>query len=321
MTPAEYREAWAWVHLMLRSTPQARQALIGYLHDLRTQHPPRPAPPPPRKKPSSPSTPPWTATSTKGFPRRRGRPAAPSRTQRAPLSSKPGANHVEQSSPVGAISVECSLGGSAVSIKPNGHPRLVRILSAWQQDTLQRLGHLPFSPTSALLWLPACGYNGAEASSLACTHEEGLAMKRLFLACRLCLLSDGCGNGEIPEAQAIEPEPEEAPPEFSIDRNKNLITRKGSWSARLEGDIGGVRWPHLLWDLERVYVTRGDGVTAPDKTTGKVVWHSPGPGERLLLTDTMLLATHCGVEARADGRWLTAAGLRQERKCFPLRPI
>lgn len=36
MTPAEYREAWAWVHLMLRSTPQAKQVLIGYLRELRT---------------------------------------------------------------------------------------------------------------------------------------------------------------------------------------------------------------------------------------------------------------------------------------------
>lgn len=36
MTPAEYREAWAWVHLMLRSTPQARQTLNQYLQELRT---------------------------------------------------------------------------------------------------------------------------------------------------------------------------------------------------------------------------------------------------------------------------------------------
>lgn len=46
MTPAEYREAWAWVHLMLRSTPQARQVLISYLHELRTN--PRPGPLRPR---------------------------------------------------------------------------------------------------------------------------------------------------------------------------------------------------------------------------------------------------------------------------------
>ena len=36
MTPAEYRESWAWVHLMLRSTPAAKQALLSYLQDLRT---------------------------------------------------------------------------------------------------------------------------------------------------------------------------------------------------------------------------------------------------------------------------------------------
>lgn len=36
MNPAEYREAWAWTHLMLRSTPQARQVLVTYLQDLRS---------------------------------------------------------------------------------------------------------------------------------------------------------------------------------------------------------------------------------------------------------------------------------------------
>lgn len=36
MNPAEYREAWAWTHLMLRSTPQTRQALLSYLQDLRS---------------------------------------------------------------------------------------------------------------------------------------------------------------------------------------------------------------------------------------------------------------------------------------------
>lgn len=42
MTPAEYRESWAWVHLMLRSTPQAKQALLSYLQDLRTNSNPGP---------------------------------------------------------------------------------------------------------------------------------------------------------------------------------------------------------------------------------------------------------------------------------------
>jgi hypothetical protein len=42
MAPAEYRESWAWVHLMMRSTPQAKQALLGYLQELRTNAKPSP---------------------------------------------------------------------------------------------------------------------------------------------------------------------------------------------------------------------------------------------------------------------------------------
>jgi hypothetical protein len=35
MRPDEYREAWAWVHLMLRDRPEAKAALVSYLRDLR----------------------------------------------------------------------------------------------------------------------------------------------------------------------------------------------------------------------------------------------------------------------------------------------
>jgi len=35
MRPEEYREAWAWVHLMLHSSTEARGALLGYLQQLR----------------------------------------------------------------------------------------------------------------------------------------------------------------------------------------------------------------------------------------------------------------------------------------------
>ena len=34
MTKAEYREAWAWVHLMLRDKPEAKTVLTNYLHQL-----------------------------------------------------------------------------------------------------------------------------------------------------------------------------------------------------------------------------------------------------------------------------------------------
>lgn len=41
MTPAEYRESWAWVHLMLRGRPEARAVLLSYLNHLRdSAHPP-----------------------------------------------------------------------------------------------------------------------------------------------------------------------------------------------------------------------------------------------------------------------------------------
>jgi hypothetical protein len=33
---SEYRESWAWVHLMLRTSPEAKQVLLGYLQTLRS---------------------------------------------------------------------------------------------------------------------------------------------------------------------------------------------------------------------------------------------------------------------------------------------
>lgn len=45
MNPAEYREAWAWVHLMLRDKPEARSILLDYLQQLRTNPNPGPLEP------------------------------------------------------------------------------------------------------------------------------------------------------------------------------------------------------------------------------------------------------------------------------------
>ncbi len=40
MSPPEYRESWAWVHLMLRTQPEAKTALLAYLQQLRgARHP------------------------------------------------------------------------------------------------------------------------------------------------------------------------------------------------------------------------------------------------------------------------------------------
>jgi hypothetical protein len=40
MNRPEYREAWAWVHLMLRSSPEAKSVLISYLQQLKNGHEP-----------------------------------------------------------------------------------------------------------------------------------------------------------------------------------------------------------------------------------------------------------------------------------------
>jgi hypothetical protein len=40
MTPAEYRESWAWVHMMLRDSPEAKSVLLAYLQQLRTSKKP-----------------------------------------------------------------------------------------------------------------------------------------------------------------------------------------------------------------------------------------------------------------------------------------
>jgi hypothetical protein len=45
MNPAEYREAWAWVHLMLRTRPEARTVLLSYLQQLRGKRHPGPVEP------------------------------------------------------------------------------------------------------------------------------------------------------------------------------------------------------------------------------------------------------------------------------------
>jgi hypothetical protein len=42
MTPAEYREAWAWVHWLLHDKPETKVVLVGYLQQLRATSTPGP---------------------------------------------------------------------------------------------------------------------------------------------------------------------------------------------------------------------------------------------------------------------------------------
>src|SRR4030095_981352 len=54
--------------------------------------------------------------------------------------------------------------------------------------------------------------------------------------------------------------------------------------------------------------TQGDGVTALNAATGAVLWHSPGPQDRMLLSEELLLAVQCGESdfSKAHGSWLYA---------------
>jgi outer membrane protein assembly factor BamB len=104
------------------------------------------------------------------------------------------------------------------------------------------------------------------------------------------------------EAEA-DPEPESPKLPVEIDKTANRVLRKDEagqriWSVTLDGYLGGVRPPHLLLDGDRVYISRGDGVTALNGRTGQIVWHSAGSSDRLCLSDGLLLAT--------DGRRVTA---------------
>ena len=56
MEKPEYREAWAWVHLMLRGNPAAKKVLHNYLQSLRTNANPGPLMPKLREAVPKPGT-------------------------------------------------------------------------------------------------------------------------------------------------------------------------------------------------------------------------------------------------------------------------
>src|SRR5207244_167516 len=67
------------------------------------------------------------------------------------------------------------------------------------------------------------------------------------------------------------------------------------WSTEFDARRGFLQPPHLLYDDQRVYVSSSSGgVTALDANSGRSLWHSDGPGDRMCLHDGLLLATQCG---------------------------
>jgi outer membrane protein assembly factor BamB len=112
----------------------------------------------------------------------------------------------------------------------------------------------------------------------------------------------------------------------TINRESNEISRRDLsgrllWSVRLAGDLDWVRPPQDHCDAERLYISHNDGVTALDMKTGKVLWHTKGPSDRLLLSGDLLLATDCsaGESVKTNGRWLTARATKSGAEVFKIR--
>jgi outer membrane protein assembly factor BamB len=115
-------------------------------------------------------------------------------------------------------------------------------------------------------------------------------------------------------------------PQYVVDPKARQVVRRDAggevkWALTLFGDLDGVRPPHLVWDAQRVYVTHNGGVTALDADTGNVLWHEDGPGDRLLLSGDLLLATDCtsGRHVGDRGRLLTAREAATGRAVFHRR--
>ena len=89
----------------------------------------------------------------------------------------------------------------------------------------------------------------------------------------------------------------------------------------MDGRLDGVRPPHLVFNAEVVCVSEGDGVTALHPKTGKVLWHSAGPNERMKLTQDLLLATRCGQSdvIEKEGRPLTARSVSTGKEVFRVK--
>jgi outer membrane protein assembly factor BamB len=127
-----------------------------------------------------------------------------------------------------------------------------------------------------------------------------------------------------PEDENLSEDDESGPPlGVRIDHEANRVVRenlagKALWTTPLDGYLGRVRPPHVLADDTRAYVTHADGVTALDVRTGAVLWHSPGPADRMLLSGSLLLATECssGEQVAKAGRWVTARDTVTGREVF-----
>jgi outer membrane protein assembly factor BamB len=94
------------------------------------------------------------------------------------------------------------------------------------------------------------------------------------------------------------------------------------WVTPLDGYVGSANPPEVAADADRAYVMnyvmREAGMTALDARTGKVLWHSPGSADRMLLSGDLLLAADIsvGVDGKGGGRWLIARRVASGQEAF-----
>src|SRR5262249_15815143 len=138
-------------------------------------------------------------------------------------------------------------------------------------------------------------YNRWSRTDSARSRETSMRalVHRTLILIVLCLVSAGNGEASFMDDKA----PKKAEPTSPLEGNHVVcrdVANQVLWSVAFEGRLDGVRPPHLIFDTQAVYVSQGDGVTALDGKTGKILWHSAGPNERMKLTKELLLATRCG---------------------------
>ena len=112
------------------------------------------------------------------------------------------------------------------------------------------------------------------------------------------------GWPSLDDPEAAFANPDETWPRFVLDDEKGRVFKeqapgKAEWITPVAGNPGRRRSPHLVFDAERVYFTQGEGVTALDSRSGKCLWHSPGPQDRLCLSGELLLAAGDSLVARS----------------------
>jgi hypothetical protein len=135
----------------------------------------------------------------------------------------------------------------------------------------------------------------------------------ILLVLAAAISGSGCNNN-APNCPVGDMQPKKArSTELQVNSKTGLITRRDEsdkviWSTALEGDLSEVSPPQILSDAHRVYVRCGDGVSALDWKTGKVLWSSEGARDRMLLSGDLLLAADARDAQDVSGgkRWLVA---------------